>query len=44
VASPHEQELWMRLGEPAVAATLMRDGAARVVIESMLHIGALEYA
>jgi hypothetical protein len=42
-ASPHEQELWVRLGEPAPAATLMQGGAAREVIESMLHIGALEY-
>ena len=43
VASPPEQELWMRLSGPAVAAALIEEGATREVIESMLHIGALEY-
>jgi hypothetical protein len=33
----------MRLSGPAAAAALIEDGAAREVIESMLHIGALEY-
>lgn len=43
-ASPLERALWIRLSSPALAATLMEDGAAREVIESMLHVGALEYA
>ena len=43
VASSPERELWMRLSGPAAAAALIEDGAAREVIESMLHIGALEY-
>jgi len=44
VASPHDQDLWMRLSGPAAVATLLQAGTPRKVIESMLHIGALEYA
>jgi hypothetical protein len=44
IASSCEHELWMRLAVPATAATLIRDGTPRDAIESMLRVGALEYA
>jgi len=44
IASSHEQELWMRLTLPTAVAILVREGSLRDVVESMLHIGALEYA
>jgi hypothetical protein len=44
IASSDEHELWMRLTDPTAAATLVRGGSPRDVIETMLHIGALEYA
>jgi hypothetical protein len=44
MASPPERELWLRLSSPAAAAALMQEGTPRALIESMLHIGALEYA
>jgi hypothetical protein len=44
VASPLEQLLWERLTVPATAATLLQEGYPRDSIETMLHIGGLEYA
>jgi hypothetical protein len=44
VASPHENELWARLTEPTAAPALVQVGCPRTVLETMLQVGALEYA
>jgi hypothetical protein len=44
IASPQENDLWMRLTVPTAATDLVRVGCPRAVIETMLHVGALEYA
>jgi hypothetical protein len=43
-ASAHESELWNRLSAPSAVADLLREGYPSEAIETMLHIGALEYA
>jgi hypothetical protein len=43
-ATALEQALWSRLAVPAQTATLLREGFPRDLLETMLHIGALEYA
>jgi hypothetical protein len=43
VVSPLEQLLWERLTVPATAATLLQEDYPRDLIETMLHIGALEH-
>ena len=43
-ATALEQALWSRLAVPAQTATLLREGFPRELLETMLHIGALEYA
>jgi len=44
IASPPEHEIWTRLTHPAAANALVRHGCAIEAIETMLRIGALEYA
>jgi hypothetical protein len=44
VATPLEHALWGKLAIPASIATLLRKGYPRELIETMLQIGALEYA
>jgi len=44
LASVREVELWTRLALPAAATDLVRDGCPGEVIETLLHLGALEYA
>jgi hypothetical protein len=44
IALPHEAELWKGLEAPAPAAALVAQGCPRSVIETMLNVGALEYA
>jgi hypothetical protein len=44
IASPTEHELWTRLAHPTLVNTLVRDGCPIAAIETMLRIGALEYA
>jgi hypothetical protein len=44
IASSHENELWARLTEPTAAAVLVQAGCRRTVIETMMQVGALEYA
>jgi hypothetical protein len=44
IALPHEAELWKGLEGPAPAAALVARGQPRGVIETMLNVGALEYA
>jgi hypothetical protein len=44
IASPAEKRLWGRLATPCGLASLMEEGLPRETIESMLQVGALEYA
>lgn len=44
IASAHEKELWIRLGAPTAVTALVRDGCPCEVIQTLLHVGALEYA
>jgi len=44
IASAHEKELWMALTMPTAAAGLLGDGFRRDVMQTLLHVGALEYA
>jgi hypothetical protein len=44
VASPIEYEIWTRLAQPTAVNALVRNGCPIEAIESMLRIGALEYA
>jgi hypothetical protein len=44
IASAHEQELWTALTIPTVAAALFGAGYRRDVMQTLLHVGALEYA
>jgi hypothetical protein len=44
IATAHEKELWMALTMPTVAADLLGDGFRRDVMQTLLHVGALEYA
>jgi hypothetical protein len=43
IASPGEVQLWNRLSTPAAAMALLEEGYPPAAIESMLHVGALEY-
>jgi hypothetical protein len=44
IASPPEYEIWTRLARPTAANTLVRNRCPIEAIETMLRIGALEYA
>jgi hypothetical protein len=44
VATPVEHLLWERTAVPVTTGTLLQAGYPRELLESMLHIGALEYA
>ena len=44
IASSAEHEIWTRLAEPTAANVLVRNGCPIEAIETMLRIGALEYA
>jgi hypothetical protein len=44
IASPTEHEIWSRLAQPAAVNALVRNGCPIEAIETMLRIGALEYA
>jgi hypothetical protein len=44
VASPSEYETWTRLAQPTAVNLLVQNGCPIEAIESMLRIGALEYA
>jgi hypothetical protein len=44
IASPPEHEIWTRLAHPTAANALVRKGCPIEAIETMLRIGALEYA
>jgi hypothetical protein len=44
IASHPEYEIWTRLTRPAAVHTLVRNGGSLDVIETLLRIGALEYA
>jgi hypothetical protein len=44
IATPLENELWTRLSAPTAAQALLQDGYPGAAIETLLHVGALEYA
>ena len=44
IASRHELELWNKLAVPMVSTALEQDRWRRDAIETMLHVGALEFA
>jgi hypothetical protein len=44
IASPPEHKIWTRLTHPTAANALVRNGCPIEAIETMLRIGALEYA
>jgi hypothetical protein len=43
-ATPQEDAVWRRLAVPTALATLLENGCPQAVIETLLHIGAVEYA
>ncbi len=44
IASPPEHAIWTRLAQPTAVNALVRNGCPIEAIETMLRIGALEYA
>jgi hypothetical protein len=44
IATPLENDLWTRLSAPAAAMTLLQEGYPAAQIETLLYVGALEYA